>query len=225
VPDPIPPASLRRLPQYLRLLRTWEAEGRATISCTPIAEHFDQDPTQVRKDLALVGVGGRPKVGYDLAELADGIERFLGWDNATDAFLVGAGNLGSALLGYRGFATSGLTILAAFDVDPAKAGLRIAGRPVYPLSKLANLVERMHVRLGVLCVPENSAETAARAMVDAGLCAIWNFTPVRLDLGEAVIVEDVDLSQSLAVLSHRLRQRGGRAKRPAVAERQHPFPG
>jgi len=201
---PIPIPALRRLPRYLRLLRTWQEEGRISVSCTHLAEALDLDPTQVRKDLALCGVPGRPKTGYALKELADGIDRFLGWDNTTKAFLIGVGNLGAALLGYQGFARQGLTITAAFDADPGKVGTLIAGKQILPLAKLANLAKRMHIQLGVLCVPAPAAPEAARAMVEAGLRAIWNFTPVRLEVPSTVIVEDVDLAQSLAVLSHKL---------------------
>jgi redox-sensing transcriptional repressor len=201
--DAVPAPSLRRLPNYLRLMRQWLAEGRETISCTHLAESLDLDPTQVRKDLALTGVGGRPKVGYVLAELVEGTERFLGWDNASEAFLVGVGNLGAALLGYPGFARQGLSIVAGFDADPKRVGLIVAGKPIQPMGKLPELVTRMHIRLGVLTVPEAAADVAARAMVQAGIQAIWNFTGARIDPGPGIIVEHVDLAQSLAVLSHR----------------------
>jgi len=210
----IPIPSLRRLPQYLRLLRAWQADGRMAVSCTHLAQALDLDLTQVRKDLALCGVPGRPKTGYVLSDLADGIDRFLGWDNTTEAFLIGAGNLGAALLGYQGFARQGLSIIAAFDADPDKAGTRIAGKQVFPLSKLGNLAKRRHVQLGVLAVPAPAAAEAAAAMVEAGLRAIWNFTPVRLEVPSSVIVEDVDLAQSLAVLSHKLAAARGQPPTP-----------
>jgi len=202
---PIPAPSLRRLPLYLRLLRAWEAAGtHAQLSCTHLAEALDLDPTQVRKDLALTGIVGKPKVGYDRDELTQAVERFLGWDAVTDAFLVGAGNLGAALMGYAGFARQGLAIVAAFDADPARVGRKIGGKPVLPMTKLPDLARRMGVRLGILTVPEAAAPGAAAALVAAGIRGIWNFTPVRLDVGPEVIVEDVDLAQSLAVLSHQL---------------------
>lgn len=203
---PISVPSLRRLPLYLRLLEAWRAEGRGQVSCTHLADALGFDPTQVRKDLAAAGATGRPKVGYDLQGLRDTLAGFLGWDNPGEAFLIGAGPLGQALLAYEGFAARGMSIVAVFDADPARVGGSVGGKPVLPLAKLANLAARMHVRLGVLAVPADAAVATGRAMADAGLQGIWNFAPVRLDLGPLVVVEHVDLAQSLAVLSHRLAE-------------------
>ena len=200
---PISVPSLRRLPLYLRLLEAWRAEGRTQISCTHLADALNFDPTQVRKDLAAAGASGRPKVGYDLANLRNCLAGFLGWDNPGEAFLVGAGALGQALLAYEGFAARGMSIVAVFDHDP-RPGASIGGKPVLPLTKLANLTARMHVRIGVLAVPADQGAATGRLMADAGLQGIWNFAPIRLDLGDQVVVEHVDLAQSLAVLSHRL---------------------
>jgi redox-sensing transcriptional repressor len=203
---PISVPSLRRLPLYLRLLEGWRAEGRTQISCTHLADALGFDPTQVRKDLAAAGASGRPKVGYDLQNLRDCLAGFLGWDNPGEAFLVGAGSLGQALLAYEGFAARGMSIVAVFDPDPGRVGGNVCGKPVLPMVKLANLTARMHVRLGVLAVPADTAPAVGKAMADAGLQGIWNFAPVRLDLGPLVVVEHVDLAQSLAVLSHRLTE-------------------
>jgi len=200
---PISVPSLRRLPLYLRLLEAWRAEGRTQVSCTHLADALGFDPTQVRKDLAATGATGRPKVGYDLSNLRDVLAGFLGWDNPGEAFLVGAGALGQALLAYEGFAARGMSIVAVFDHDP-RPGATVGGKPVLPLNKLANLASRMHVRLGVLAVSGDLAPETGQLMADAGLQGIWNFAPVRLDLGDLVVVEHVDLAQSLAVLSHRL---------------------
>lgn len=200
---PISVPSLRRLPLYLRLLEAWRAEGRTQVSCTHLADALGFDPTQVRKDLAAAGASGRPKVGYELTNLRDCLAGFLSWDNPGEAFLVGAGALGQALLAYEGFAARGLAIVAVFDHDP-RPGATCGGKPVLPLAKLANLAGRMHVSLGVLTVASDQAEATARLMAAAGLRGIWNFAPIRLDLGEHIAVEHVDLAQSLAVLSHRL---------------------
>ena len=201
-----PEPSVRRLPIYLRHLKLLQTRGREVVSCTHIANDLGLTNTQVRKDLAATGIVGKPKVGYQVPELIDAIEGFLGWDNASDAFLVGAGHLGSALLGYQGFADSGLNILAAFDADPAKIGTTIHGREVFPIEKLYDLRDRMHVHIGVLAVPGPAAQEAANQMVLYGIRAIWNFTPARLDVPDSVIVENVSLLSSLAVLTNRLRE-------------------
>jgi redox-sensing transcriptional repressor len=201
---PIPVPTLRRLPLYLRLLESWRAAGRATVSCTHLAEALDLDPTQVRKDLAVCGVPGRPKVGYDLPDLAAGVSRFLGWENPGDAFLVGAGPLGRALLAYEGFAARGLAIVGAFDPDPAMAGRSVDGHTVMPMHKLPDLTRRMGVRLGVLAVPQAAASVCVRAMAAAGISGVWSFVPVPPADTAGLVIEHVDLAQSLAVLSHRL---------------------
>jgi redox-sensing transcriptional repressor len=206
LPKIAPLPSVRRLPSYLRFLQTLKARGREVVSCTHIGEELGLVSTQVRKDLAVTGIVGKPKVGYSVPELILAIQAFLGWQNVSDAFLVGAGSLGSALMGYEGFKEYGLNLVAAFDVDEKKVGVEIHGKQVFPLEKLHDLVARMHVLIGVLAVPAGAAQDAAQYMVLSGIRAIWNYTPVQLEVPDSVIVEDVKLSASLAVLSSRLAE-------------------
>jgi len=196
--------TLKRLPLYHRFLKEWQAGGHETVSCTDIGQDLDLDPTQVRKDLESVGAVGRPRVGYVLSNLTKELEHFLGWNNVNDAFLVGAGSMGSALLGYRKFEQCGLKIVAAFDLDPSKVGAQIHGKHVLALEKLPNLAERMHVMLGIITVPATEAQGVADLMVAGGIRAIWNFAPVRLHTPEEVIVHNEDLYCSLAALSQKL---------------------
>lgn len=204
--NPIPLPGLRRLPLYLRLLETWRARGLATVSCTHLSQALDLDPTQVRKDLAAAGACGRPKVGYRIEELMATLRQTLGWDNRNEAFLVGAGPLGAALMAYEGLAKRGLVLVGAFDSDPRLVGSTVCGKPVLPLAKLPDLVRRMHLTLGVLATPAAAAPAAAQEMAAAGIRGIWNFTPVSFDL-PGVVVEHVDLAQSLVVLSRKLAER------------------
>ena len=199
--------ALRRLPSYLRVLKRLRAQGRDVASTTHIATELGLDPTQVRKDIASTGIVGKPKVGYGIDELVESIEGLLNWNNTTEAFVVGAGDLGRALLGYRGFAGQGLNLVAAFDNDENRVGRQIHGKEVMPMSKLANLAERMKINMAVLTVPEEAAQQAADEIIDAGIIAIWNFTPAALSVPESVIVQNVDLSSDLAVLSARLAER------------------
>src|SRR5208282_1586483 len=174
-PRVISEPALKRLPLYDRFLKEWRASGRETVSCVDIGRDLDLDPTQVRKDLESVGVVGRPRIGYVVTKLTDGLEKFLGWNNVNDAFLVGAGSMGSALLGYRKFEQCGLKIVAAFDLDPAKFDTRIHGKHVLPLAKLHDLARRMHILIGIITVPAPEAQSVARLMVEGGIRAIWNF--------------------------------------------------
>jgi len=122
-----PEPTLRRLPVYHHYLKTLAESGRSMVSCTNIGFDLRLDATQVRKDLAITGIKGQPKVGYQIKQILTYIEQFLGWNNTTEAFLVGAGHLGQALLGYEGFRRYGLKIVAAFDSDTSKIGTTLAG--------------------------------------------------------------------------------------------------
>ncbi len=196
-----PHPSIRRLPSYLRLLKQLRVEGSQKVSCTRIARELDLDSTQVRKDLALTGITGRPRIGYELTPLIDAIENFLGWNRTTDAFLVGAGSLGRALIGYNNFQNCGLNIIAAFDVADDKIGGDIFGRKIHHLKEMPELARSRGVSMGILTVPGPAAQSAANVMVASGIQGIWNFAPVKLDLPESVAVENVELVSSLAVLS------------------------
>jgi redox-sensing transcriptional repressor len=196
--------TLKRLPLYHRFLKERQAAGRETVSCTDIGLDLDLDPTQIRKDLESVGIVGRPRIGYGLAGMLDALEVFLGWKNMNDAFLVGAGSMGTALLGYRKFEQCGLKIVAAFDQDPSKIGSRIHGKHVLDLPKLPNLATRMHILIGIITVPAAEAQAVADLMVAGGIRAIWNFAPLRLRVPEHIIVHNEDLYGSLASLSQKL---------------------
>jgi redox-sensing transcriptional repressor len=200
----IPVPTLRRLPSYLQFIRQLASTGRDVVSCTHIADHLRLDATLVRKDLQTTGIVGKPKVGYYIPALIEAIEHLLGWDNATDAFLVGAGNLGAALLGYEGFREHGLNIVAAFDVNPQKVGLTLHDKQVLHLDHFADLTARMHIHIGIITVPEQYAQEVADLMVLSGIKAIWNFAPTDVRVPPEIIIENVRLSASLAVLSPRL---------------------
>jgi redox-sensing transcriptional repressor len=200
----IPEPTLRRLPSYHHLLTVLAGDGTQSVSCSVIGRALNLDPTQVRKDIAITGIEGKPKVGYDIYDLMGSIENFLGWNNPKQAFLAGVGNLGQALLGYQQFNRYGMDIVAAFDADPEKVGKNLYGREVLPLEKLANLARRMHVLIGIVAVPTDAAQFVADQMVAGGIQAIWNFAPVSLDVAPGVIVQNEDLFASLAVLSNRL---------------------
>ncbi|MBI9109426.1 MAG: redox-sensing transcriptional repressor Rex [Spirochaetales bacterium] len=199
---PLP--SVRRLPLYLTVLEEFEREGREWISTTDFSEVLFLKPIQVRKDLAHTGIIGKPKKGFKVDELIATINNFLGWNNLTDAFIVGAGALGSALLGYTGFQHHGLNIVAAFDVSPLVIGKIIHGKKVLPLEQLQDLGQRMKVRLGIITVPSEGAQNAADKLIEAGISGIWNFSPVKLHVPPNVVVQREDLSSGLAVLSVKL---------------------
>jgi redox-sensing transcriptional repressor len=204
---PIPEPTLRRLPIYYQYLKKMQTERKIDyVSSNQIGNDLNILPIQVRKDLQIAEALGKPKIGYEVAELISTIEAFLGWDNTTDGYLIGVGNLGSALLGYQGFREYGLNIIAAFDSDPGKVGAEICGTKVLHVNKLANMIERMGIKIGILTVPAGSAQELADIMVKAGIRAIWNFSPVKITVPAHVIVQHENLASSLVVLSKKLAQ-------------------
>ena len=203
----IPEPSLRRLPQYHHYLAELQSRGVSLVSCSTIGRDLKYIPVQVRKDLQFTGIIGKPKVGYSVAELVLAIEAFMGWNSVNEALLVGAGNLGTAILGHERFSRFGLQVVAAFDVDPSKIGQYIYGKAVLPLDEMADLVQRMNIHLGIITTPAEAAQTVADEMVKAGIQAIWNFAPVKLNVPEYMIVHNEDLYSSLASLSCKLAKR------------------
>ncbi len=187
---------------YLREIKEMIARGEMDVSSAVVAERLGLDPVLTRKDFAMVGIPGKPRRGYPAKELEAAMTYALGWNNVTDAVLVGAGSLGQALLGYSGFHEHNLSIAVAFDNNPAKVGHVAHAVTIRPMQELTALVRRLQIKLGILTVPQVAAQKCADMLIAAGIIGIWNFTPVQLSVPEGIIVQNVDLAQSLAVLSH-----------------------
>jgi redox-sensing transcriptional repressor len=206
----VPEASLRRLPVYYRSLQAMMTAGVAQVSCADLARVLGLDPTQVRKDIAMTGIVGKPRVGYPLADLVRWIENFLGWNRPKEAVLAGAGSLGSALLGYEKFRCHGMEIVAAFDIDPEKIGQRVHGKEIQPLLLLPDFLRRTQTFVGVIATPASAAQSVADLMVTGGVRAIWNFAPAHIQVPERVILQNEDLYHSLASLSFKLESTMGK---------------
>ncbi len=201
----VPEPTLRRLPLYHHYLKGLLAIGREAVSCTHIGNDLNLDPPQIRKDLAFTGIRGMPKVGYQVEVLMNCIEEFFGWNRIDEAFLVGAGNLGRALLGYEGFQRYGFKIVAAFDSSEDQIGKTFHDVKILPVSKLTNLCARMKVKIGVISTPEKSAQEIADMMIEGGIKGIWNFAPTALKVPEGIIVQNENLASGLAVLTKKLQ--------------------
>lgn len=197
--------SVRRLPSYLLLAKQAQDHGDEYISGTLIAQELNLEPIQVRKDLSITGIAGKPKRGYPAIPLIDAIEAYLNWNTRVDAVVVGAGNLGSALSGFPGFKQHGLHIVAAFDADQSKTGKRIHETPIYPIDQLAERIAELGLEVAILTVPSVNAQDVASKLIAAGIKAIWNFTNVKLKLPEGIVVQNEDLSSGYAMLSMKRR--------------------
>lgn len=198
--------TLKRLPLFLNYLKSLPKDGASNISATAIANALGLNDVQVRKDLALVSNGGRPKIGYITQNLINDIEQFLGYDDVNSAVIVGAGNLGHALLSYSGFVKYGFDIVAAFDSNPSTVGTAVNGKQILPVDKLRDLCSRMKIRIGIVTVPDSQAQAVCDVLVDSGVLAIWNFAPVHLKVPGHILLQNENMAYSLAVLSKHLTE-------------------
>ena len=197
----IPKAVVSRLSLYLRELQQLVRDSIETTSSTHLGRLLGFTDAQVRKDLAYFGQFGYPGIGYRCTELIDKIKEILGTNQPWALAIVGLGNLGRALIGYRGFSHQGFRIAAVFDVDPAKIGTEVDGVPVYHLDQVGEIVQQLAVRLAIISVPAPEAQKVADSLVAAGVEGILNFAPVTLNLPKHIHRVGVDLAIELEQLS------------------------
>jgi len=197
----IPEMTVRRLSVYTRCLLALEEDGVKTVSSQELAERFNLNSAQVRKDLAYFGEFGVRGIGYYVSGLKAELQRILGLDREWPVALVGFGNLGSALFHYRGFGRQGFRIAAIFDDDPAKAGRQVNGVPIVSTTHLAREIKARGIQIAIVAVPAEGAQAVTDQLVAAGIRAILNFAPTRIRVGRDVRLKDVDLSIELETLS------------------------
>lgn len=206
----IPGPTVRRLSLYHRELENLLDGGAATVSSRQLGQALGLTDAQVRKDFAYFGQFGQAGIGYDVEELIQRVRHILGTDRRWNCCLVGAGNLGRALLSYRGFARKQFHIVAAFDADPALVGTAAPTMDtlrIQPMSALRDVVQREEIRVGLLCVPAAAAQAVADDMVQAGIRGILSFAAMSLSLPPDVDWIGVDLAVHLEQLSYRLTSR------------------
>ena len=203
----VPAPTVRRMPKYLNYLKNKVSEGKVNISAPAIARDLKLDSTQVTKDLSYTGIVGKTKIGYNVIELLESLNEFLGFNRKNEAFLLGAGNLGKALIGYSGFKDFGVKIVAAFDTNPEIIGTEISGVPVFHIDKFRDLSDRLHITFGILTTPEAVAQNMTDLMVAWGVNAIWNFTPVNIKVPENVILQNTSIYSNLALLLNKIHNK------------------
>jgi redox-sensing transcriptional repressor len=205
----IPEMTIRRLSVYTRCLLQLEEDGVRTVSSQELAERFNLNSAQVRKDLAYFGEFGVRGIGYYVAGLKAELQRILGLDREWAVALVGFGNLGSALFHYKGFSRQGFRIAVVIDDDPGKAGRDVDGVPIVSSRDMARELKSRSIQVAIVAVPAESAQTVTDQLVAAGIKAVLNFAPTRLRVGREVRLKNVDLSIELETLSFYLAK-GGR---------------
>ena len=194
--EKVPEPTLRRLPWYLSVCRLLKQRGEQYVSSTRLSKETSIVASQIAKDLSCVNIVGRTRVGYDIDNLLEVLEDFLGFTRMHKAFLFGAGKLGSALLNDTGLKQFGLEVVAAFDANPKVVGHSVGGIPVYHIND--------NVQIGVLTVPIDCAQEVADKMIVWGIRAIWNFTPLRIRVPENIVVQNTSLYAHLSLMFNRL---------------------
>lgn len=200
-------SAVRRLSHYLRFLEAFAAEGRETVSSGDLAGRGGTTPAQVRKDLSHFGSFGKRGLGYPVAELRSRIAGILGVDRRWRVGIVGAGRLGAALHGYEGFRRRGFDIVAVFDVDPGKIGRRWSALRIDDVADLGSVVRARGIEIGVVVTPAEGAQEAVDALARAGVRAILNFAPRRLEVPDGIALRNVNLVVELEALTFALTHR------------------
>ena len=201
----IPKKAIYRLSIYHRCLQKLRANAVETVSSTTLAKAAGVKPAQLRKDLAYFGQFGTRGLGYPVNILSSTIRETLGREHLQPVILVGAGNLGSALLRYHGFEKEGFEVVAAFDANPDAARSRGVTVQVFPDSDLESFIGENSVKLAILCVPVEFAQSVVNRLVSAGIQGILNFSPIVLEVTPDVTVNNVDLALELEHLSYFIR--------------------
>jgi redox-sensing transcriptional repressor len=225
--DPIPHPAVRRLSLYLRQLEAFKHKGRRTISSRQLGESLNFTDAQVRKDLAYFGQFGHPGVGYLVDDLIAQLKHILGTDKTWNVALIGAGNLGRALMAYNGFEAKGFHLVAVFDADPGKIGQRIGPFDpdkrtylIQPHSDLKSTIDQLGIRLAMLAVPVEAAQEVADRIIEAGIRGILNFAPTSLNVPEEIALNAVDLAVQLEQLSFQVNfTTVGATSEPRIGQR------
>lgn len=199
-------AVIRRLPKYHRYLADLLARDIQRISSKELSDIIGFTASQIRQDLNNFGGFGQQGYGYNVEALHREIGKILGLDRKYKAVLVGAGNLGQALTNYSGFRNAGFEINAVFDANPKIIGLKIRDYEIMDSDDLESYVKDNGVEIAILCIPKNGAQEVADKLVRAGVIGIWNFAPIDLDVPNEVIVENVNLTESLFTLSYLMKE-------------------
>lgn len=186
---------------YVSLLREMRVEY---VSSTQISRELKVDPSQIAKDLSFLDIRGKTRIGYEVALLEHKLEEFLGFRREHRAVIVGVGSLGGALMQDSGLSRYGLQIVAGFDVDPEITGKNRHGLPVYDVSELTAKVRELQVGIGILTVPVEHAQATADRLIEAGVKAIWNFTPYRICVPDGVVISNTSIYAHLAVMYNRM---------------------
>ncbi|MBD5322218.1 MAG: redox-sensing transcriptional repressor Rex [Bacteroides sp.] len=202
----VPEPALRRLPWYLASVQRLRAQGVEYVSSTAISKLLNVDASQIAKDLSYLNIKGKTRIGYEVAELEQGLNDFLGFHERHRAVMMGVGSLGRALITDSGLSRYGLEIVAGFDVNPEVIGTEIGGTPIYDISELKDRRAELGADIAIIAVPVENAAEVADLCVGAGIKALWNFTPFHIKTSPEITIQNTSIYAHLAVMYNRLSQ-------------------
>lgn len=201
----LPEPTLRRLPWYLAYVDTLEQRKVQNVSSTTISKALNVDSSQIAKDLSLLNLKGKTRIGYNVSAMRKALSAFLGFKDSHGAFLLGAGSLGAALINDTGLSNYGLNILAAFDCNPDLIGKEVGGVHIYDINDLPEMQKKTPAKIAIITVPAENAQDVADIAIEAGIKALWNFTPYRVLVPEDIVVSSTCIYANLALIYNRLK--------------------
>ncbi len=198
--------TLRRLPWYLAYVSMLRARGVEYVSSTTISKEINVDSSQIAKDLSVLGIRGKTRIGYEVAALETALRGFLGFTHQHNAVIIGVGSLGAALIADTGLQRFGLNIVAGFDVNPQIVGTTIKNTPIFHIDQLTQRAAACDADIAIIAVPVENAQAVADQAVGAGIGALWNFTPFRILTGNDIVIQNTSIYAHLAVMYNRLEE-------------------
>ncbi len=202
--DMLPEPTLRRLPWYLAYVKMLDSKHEEYVSSTQIAKRLNVDASQIAKDLSFLNIKGKTRIGYEVRPLTKALTEFLGFKHRHNAFLVGAGSLGSALMRDLGLMQYGLNIVAAFDINPDIVGKNVGDIPIYDFAEFSTRQRSTGVSIAIVAVPFENAQDVADTLVESNIKAIWNFTPYRIKVPRNIVLQNTSIYSDLALMYNRM---------------------
>ncbi len=199
-----PEPTLRRLPWYLAYVAMLRSRDITYVSSTTISKELNVDASQIAKDLSVLNIKGKTRIGYEVGALEKALRDFLGFSSGHNAVMIGVGSLGSALIADTGLERFGLNIVAGFDVNPAVVDTKIKNIPIYHIDRLAEMQRLYRASIAIIAVPVDVAQQIADRAMEAGIHALWNFTPFRIAAGPGTVIQNTSIYAHLAVMYNRL---------------------
>lgn len=200
----LPEPTLRRLPWYLAYVGMLKERGVEYVSSTQISKEINVDASMIAKDLSFLNIRGKTRIGYEVSVLDHELQDFLGFKRGHNAVMIGVGSLGASLISDSGLVNYGLRIVAGFDINPEIVDTSICDVPIYDMKHFSEMIPSLNAEIGIIAVPIHVAQQVSDTLVEAGIKALWNFTPFRITAPEGIVITNTSIYAHLAVMYNRL---------------------